>query len=208
MDRRPACQPALRRLIGVLIGLGLPLLVSAPLWAAETPGGNVAEPGMPQLNATTYAMQLFWLVIAFAVLFQLMRKRALPRVTEILEARQDRISSDLERAARLRDDAEAAHRRYEEVVQAAREKVAVGIREAQDRLGADAAQRQAELDADLGKKLSDADARIREARDQALREVRNVAVEVAQAAVAKLAGLEVDKEAVTTTLDAVREEAA
>ena len=128
-------------------------------------------------------------------------------MTEILEARRDRISADLERAARLRDEAEAAGRRYEEVVQAARDRVAAEIKAAQDRLGADAAKRQGELDRDLHRRLEEADARIGEARDRALREVRTVAIEVTQAAVTKLAGFEVDKEAVASTVDGLRDAA-
>ena len=55
---------------------------------------------MPQLEQiSTYAGQIFWLVVVFAVLLGVMLKVALPRVQGILEDRQKRIDDDLARAA-------------------------------------------------------------------------------------------------------------
>ena len=53
---------------------------------------------MPQLEQiSTYASQIFWLVVVFAVLLGVMLKVALPRVQGILEERQKRIDDDLAR---------------------------------------------------------------------------------------------------------------
>lgn len=180
----------------------------------ETAGGSAAKEGsehkegMPQLNARTYPSQIFWLVIGFATLYYLMRRKALPRVTEILEARQERIAGDLDRAARLRDEAETAQRRHEEVVAQAQHKALERLRAVQERVAAENARRQAELEADLGRRLSEAEAGINAARERALGEVQNVAAEVAQAVVERLAGLRVSEAEVRDTLGRVMAEAA
>ena len=57
--------------------------------------------GLPQLDALTFPSQIFWLIVCFATLYYLLSKRALPRVGDILEARQERIAADLDRAAQL-----------------------------------------------------------------------------------------------------------
>lgn len=164
--------------------------------------------GMPQLNSTTYLSQIFWLILTFGVLYWLLKTKALPKVSEVLEARQDRIASDLDRAATLRAEAEAAARKQEEVVAQAHARAQARLKELQDRLAADAAKRQAALDADLGAKLGEAEARVRAAREAALAEVRGVAVEAAQAAAQRLAGLEVGRETAEAALDTVLREAA
>lgn len=180
----------------------------------ETAGGSAAKEGsehkggMPQLNARTYPSQIFWLVLGFATLYYLMRRKALPRVTEILEARQERIAGDLDRAARLREEAETAQRHHEEVVAQAQHKALEQLRAVQERVAAENAKRQAELEADLGRRLAEAEASIGAARERALAEVQNVAAEVAQAVVERLADLRVSEAEVRDTLGRVMAEAA
>jgi F-type H+-transporting ATPase subunit b len=164
--------------------------------------------GMPQLDSSTFLSQIFWLVLTFGLLFWLLKTKALPKVSEVLEARQDRIAGDLDRAATLRAEAEAAARKQEQVVAQAHARAQTRLKELQDRLAADAAKRQAALDAELGAKLGAAEARVRAAREAALAEVRGVAVEAAQAAAQRLAGLEVGRETAEAALDTVVREAA
>jgi F-type H+-transporting ATPase subunit b len=180
---------------------------------SEAAGEHAAEGGhgsggLPQLDARTFPSQIFWLILAFATLYYLLYKRALPRVSEILEARQERIAADLDRAASLRADAEEAMRRHEAVVAEAHAKAAASIKATQDRIAAEAAERQAALEAELGQKLADAEARIGAARDAALAQIQDVAVEVAQSAVERLSGLRLGADEVKATLDRVLREAA
>ena len=69
---------------------------------------------VPQLEVWTFPSQIFWLLITFSTLYYLLSRKALPRVSEILEARQDRIAADLDQAQRLRREAESALATYEQ----------------------------------------------------------------------------------------------
>lgn len=179
---------------------------------AHAEGGHGGEGehkgGMPQLDATKFPTQIFWLVVAFGTLFYLMRRKALPRVEEILEARQERIAGDLDRAARLRDEAEAAQRQHEAVVAEARRKAQEQAKAVQDRVGGDIAERQAKLDADLGGRIDEAEARINKSRTEALAELQDVAASLAQVAVERLAGLRVSEAEAKDALGRVMREAA
>jgi F-type H+-transporting ATPase subunit b len=185
-----------------------PHAAQAAVGAEHGAEGGEHQAGLPQLNSATFPSQIFWLIIAFATLYYLLTKRALPRVGEILEARQERIAADLDRAAALRAEAEEALSRHQAVVAEAQAKAAAEIKATQERLAAEMAKRQAEVDADLGKKLAEAEARIGTARDAALAQVQNVAAEVAQAAVERLAGLKLAEDEVRAALDRVLREAA
>lgn len=164
--------------------------------------------GLPQLNALTFPSQIFWLIVSFAVLYYLLSKRALPRVGDILEARQERIAADLDRAATLRAEAEEALRQHQAVVAEAQAKAAAAIKATQDRLAAEASQRQAQVDAELHQKLGEAEARIGAAKNAALGQIQTVAAEVAQAAVLRLAGLDLPEADVKAAVDDVLREAA
>jgi F-type H+-transporting ATPase subunit b len=164
--------------------------------------------GLPQLDASTFASQIFWLIVCFAALYWLFSRKALPRVGEILEARQERIAADLDRAAALRNEAEEALRKHEAVVAEAQARASAQLKETQDRLTAEAARRQAELDGQLHAKLAEAEGRIAAAKDAALAQIQGVAAEVAKAAVQRLTGIEVAADEADATVAHVLGEAA
>ena len=150
-----------------------------------------AGTGMPQLDATTYASQILWLIITFSLLYYLLKTKALPRVADILEARQERISNDLDKAAALRVEAEAAAEEYAKVVAEAQQKASDAIKSTRDAVSADISARTAALDKELGNKITDAETAISAARAKALAELDDVAVDAAQAATRHLAGVAV-----------------
>lgn len=163
---------------------------------------------MPQLDVYWFASQIFWLAVMFSLLYYLLTRRALPRVIEVLEARQDRIAADLDQAQRQRAEAEEVLGRYEEQMAKARDQAHALLSQTQSRLQDQAARQQAELDAQLDKQLNEAAARIAEAKDAAIRELEEVATTAAQAATERLIGVKVTKKAAQAALREVRREAA
>jgi len=163
---------------------------------------------VPQLDVSTFASQIFWLILCFGTLYYLLSRKALPRVGEILEARQDRIAADLDEAQRLRVEAEAALAEYEAALAKAQAEAQALLGESQARLQAETARRQAELDARLAEQIASAEAQIAEAKRAALDELRTAAVGVAQAAAEQLAGLKVTKKTAEAALRDVLGEAA
>jgi F-type H+-transporting ATPase subunit b len=163
---------------------------------------------VPQLDIWTFPSQIFWLLITFSTLYYLLSRKALPRVSEILEARQDRIAADLDQAQRLRREAEAALATYEQSMAKAQDEAHRLLTEAQNRLQAEAAERQAELDRQLGKQVTEAEQRVAAARDRALAELEDAAVGAAQAAAERLAGVRVSATAAQRALHAMRARAA
>jgi hypothetical protein len=70
---------------------------------------------MPQFAqiATTYASQIFWLVIVFGLIYFVIGKGMLPKIDATVGARNDKIASDLAAAESARataDETEAAYR--------------------------------------------------------------------------------------------------
>ncbi len=144
---------------------------------------------MPQLEQIdTYLSQIFWLVMTFAVLYFVMWKTALPRVADVLQERQERIDGDLERAEKLKTEAEAVLEAYHATIAKAQAEAQTILREGADAFAAAAADRHDEISARLAREADAAEQRIDAARKEALANVRSVAVEVAQEAAAKLIG--------------------
>lgn len=155
---------------------------------------------MPQLDVTTYAPQIVWLVITFLAMYFLMAKVALPRIAEVLEERQTRIDDNLAKAAALKKEAEEAAAAYESALAKARSKAQDEVKVVIDQANAAQAKAQEDLAAKLDKKLAEAEARIAEAKDKALANITEVSADVAKATVEKLSGVSVDDAAVSAAV--------
>lgn len=148
---------------------------------------------MPQLDASTFATQLFWLFVTFTLLYLVVWKVILPRISGVLQERQERIDDDLEKAEKLKSDAEAVLHAYEKTIAEGRSSAQAIIREETDKLAAEAADRQSALTEKLKAQTRDAEARIEAAQSQALTNIRSVAADVAKAAAERLMGGEISE---------------
>jgi F-type H+-transporting ATPase subunit b len=168
--------------------------------------GPASAAGLPQLDPGTYAPQVIWLAITFAVLYLLMAKVALPRISHVLEERRHKIDQNLKMAESLKGEAEAAAEAYEGALADARARAGTVLSDVREGAASDAAGRQAELGARLHADIQEAEAGIAAARDKAVAGIRDVAAEVAHSAAEKLAGETVDAGAVRSAVDAALKE--
>jgi F-type H+-transporting ATPase subunit b len=141
---------------------------------------------MPQLDAHSFASQLFWLVATFVPLYLILWKVALPRVVSTLEGRQSHIDHDLERASSLKEEADQAIVRYQAALAEARATARQELRAATEAAAAEAAQRHAALAQKLDQDIAAAEARIATARDAAVGEIGELVRELAGMAVERL----------------------
>ncbi len=143
---------------------------------------------MPQLDPTSFPTQLFWLAVIFVVLLILMAKVGLPRVREVVDTRAAKIDGDLAAAADARSRSEGLLAEYEKSLASARAEAQATIRTMAETMAKEQARREHELMEQLNVEARSAEARIVAAKNQALANVRQIAVEAAQAATARLVG--------------------
>ena len=159
----------------------------------------IAKEGMPQLdfaNPLTKA-QVVWGAIIFVVLYLLVARWGLPRVTSVLEERAARIAADLDAARVAKANADTAVAELTEATQRARAEAQTAINRAADKAKQIAAAQAVELNARLDAQLAEAEGRIAAARGSAVSALRQVARETADTMITRLTGTQVD----THTLD-------
>jgi F-type H+-transporting ATPase subunit b len=174
----------------VVVGAGL-----LPLHA------HAAERGMPQLNISDFTPQLVWLAIWFVILYLLMSKLGLPRIKAGMEARRRRREDDLARAVQLKAEAEAASAAYQKALSDARAQALATIKATSDRMAAEAAERQRLLAEALAQQIDEAERRVTASKQQALAEIRSVAVDVGRSVVEKLTGSAPDPVQMTAAVE-------
>src|SRR5262249_23343057 len=83
-------------------------------------GADGGGHAFPPFETNTFASQLVSLAIAFAALYLIASKVALPRVGGVIDARQNKIDGDLAEAQKLKDQSDAALKAYESELASAR----------------------------------------------------------------------------------------
>lgn len=158
--------------------------------ATEAHGGAAAEHavGMPQLDTSTWPNQIFWLLVTLVVIYFVLTRIALPRISAVLAERRGTITNDLAAAEELKQKAVAAERAYNEALAKARSEAAKIVAEARAEIQKDLAAATAKADAEISAKAAESEARIAEIRAGALEAVTAVAKDTAAELVAALGG--------------------
>ena len=71
--------------------------------------------GMPQLNPEFWVSQIFWLTITFGILYVVLSKLILPKISANLESRKSQISDNIEAASKQREESDTKLREYDEI---------------------------------------------------------------------------------------------
>jgi F-type H+-transporting ATPase subunit b len=131
---------------------------------------------MPQLSqlSEVFLSQLFWLAIGLGFIFFVIARGMVPKIQATVDAREQKIAGDLERAQAAR--AEAA-RIASEAKQASARDTEAKVKKAADKINL---------------KVESAEGKIREAVASARAEIEAVAAEATQEMVARLTGIKVD----------------
>lgn len=157
--------------------------------------------GMPQLDFSTFPMQLFWLAVTFITLYVLMKWLVLPQVAAMIKTRRDQLDTDLARAEQLKAEAETVLAAYQQSLAAARAEAQAAVKESTDRLAAEATERQRRLGEALARQTAAAEAEIVAAKQRALAELHEVAIEVGRSITERITGSAPDAATLAAAVD-------
>src|SRR3712207_3455284 len=164
-------------------------------------GAHAADAAFPPFATETFAGQLIWLAITFVLLYTLLSKLVLPRLTGIIENRRSLIAKDLDDAAAMKTRAEEAGSAYEKAVAEARGRAQALAQETRAKLTAESDARRKALEADLNARLAESEATITARKAEAMSHVREIARDTAGAIIERLTGKAPAPQSVEAALD-------
>lgn len=155
---------------------------------AETAAGgdDAVKAPFPAFDPTWFASQLFWLAVFFLGLYFALARFVLPKLSDTLEKRSNRIAADLDEAARLNNQSVEAQKALELRLSQARFRARETADKAREKTEAELAAETMRIDADLARKLETAEGRISKLRADAMKNVEQIAVDTAEAMTARL----------------------
>ena len=175
------------------------MLITAAM-AAEKATDAAGGSSFPPFDSTTFSSQIFWLALTFGIFYFFMSRTVLPRISGIIETRNDRIAHDLDQAASMKAEADAAVAAYEQELADARSKAGDIAGKARAKAKADAAEERAKAEDDMSKQLAKAEAEIAASKATALAEVDGIAGDTAAELYKALIGGSVTKATVNAAL--------
>lgn len=156
--------------------------------------------GLPQLDPTWYASQVFWLGVHFVLLYIIAAKLILPRVGKTIATRDAKLADDLTQARKLEGDSRAARLGYEADLTAARAEAQASRQKLMAELVAAQTKAEQELTQQLLLRTKDAEKRIADAGADMRLKMKDIASDVAIDIVGKLTGAPAEKAAVDAIL--------
>ena len=170
----------------------------------EAHGGAHDEVGFPPFASETFGGQLLWLAITFVVLYTLLSRLVLPRLSGIIENRRTMIAGDLDEAAAMKTRAEEAGSAYEKALAEAKGRAQTLARETRAQLSAESDAKRKALEADLNQRLADAEATIASKKAEAMGHVHGIAHDTATAIIERLTGKAPAPQAVEAALNQIK----
>ena len=128
---------------------------------------------MPQFEQIEiFSSLIFWSIISFGIFLFVMKKYAFPPIFEILEAREKKISGDLQSAEDIKTEAEKLKKDFEAQLKAARDKAATIVQLANEESRKNQEKALDETQDKCRQMLKEAEHEIQTSRNQILAEIR------------------------------------
>ena len=164
--------------------------------------------GLPQLDFTTYPTQIFWMSIAFIILYFIYSKKSLPEISSTIENRHEQIQGDIDTANDLREEAESVHAAYEEALDEARKKSSEAFVKAEAKIKEKTESKLAAFRERSEKLTQETEADVLKAKKAAMGDMQSIAAEVASMAAEKIVGISTDLDHAKTMVKNIDRKAA
>ena len=157
--------------------------------------------GMPQLNPEFWISQIFWLTITFGILYVVLSKHILPKISANLEIRKSQIVENIEAAEKQRKQSELNIEEYEKIVQNSKNEAKNHFKQVREKLLKDINLKKDVLDKELNLEIQKAESEIQELKNKAPVKINKIAVETSSDLLHQLIGAEVNSSSISAIVD-------
>jgi F-type H+-transporting ATPase subunit b len=157
--------------------------------------------GMPQLNPEFWISQIFWLSLTFGILYLVLSKLILPKISANLESRKSQILENIEAAEKQREDSETKLKEYEDIVSKSKHEAKTIFNQAREKVLKDINAKKQVLDQQIDEEISKAEEEIKTLSNSAPDKINKIAIETSSELIKKLLGTEVNNSSISAIVD-------
>ena len=157
--------------------------------------------GMPQLNPEFWVSQIFWLVLTFGIMYLVLSKLILPKISNNLESRKSQILENIEAAEKQREDSETKLKEYDQIILKSKTEANATFNQAREKAVKDINAKRDVLDKQIDDEIAKAEKEIQALRDNAPDKINKIAIDTSSELLKKLIGAEVNNSSISAIVD-------
>ena len=157
--------------------------------------------GMPQLNPEFWISQIFWLTLSFGILYVVLSKLILPKISANLELRKSQIQENIEAAEKQRESSEAKLKEYDNIISKSKLEANNIFKEARENAIKEINAKKESLDKQIDEEIKKVEQEINLLRKGASEKIKKIAIETTSELLVKLIGTEVNNSSISAIVD-------
>jgi F-type H+-transporting ATPase subunit b len=157
--------------------------------------------GMPQLNPEFWVSQIFWLTLTFGILYVVLSKLILPKISDNLESRKSQILENIEAAEKQREDSELKLEEYEKIISKSKLEGKSIFNQAREKALKDIGAKKEVLDKQIDDEIVEAEQEIKALQNSAPDKINQIAIETSSELIQKLIGADVNNSSISAIVD-------
>ncbi len=157
--------------------------------------------GMPQLNPEFWVSQIFWLIITFGILYVVLSKLILPKISSNLESRKLQISDNIEAAEKQRKESDSKLKEYDEIISKSKSEAKDIINQAREKVLRDISAKKELLEKQIDEEIKKAEKEIIKLKLEAPAKINKIAIDTSSELIQKLIGAEINNSSISAIVD-------
>ena len=157
--------------------------------------------GMPQLNPEFWISQIFWLTLTFGILYIVLSKLILPKISANLELRKSQIQENIEAAEKQRKNSEAKLKEFEEIILKSKVKAKNIFKDVKEKTLKEIILKNETLSKQINEETEKAEEEIALFQKKAPEKINKIAIETSSELLKKLIGSDVNNSSITAIVD-------
>ena len=165
-----------------------------------------AEAGMPQLDPTYWASQVFWLTIIFSAIYFLIAKIFVPKIKGNIDARESQIRKDIDEANTLKEEADRKLQKYNSLIDEAKLEARKILSEGRKKINEDIQSKKEQIEKDIQKETLEATKEIEKFKINSLNKVNIISEEIISEIIQDIFKEDLNKSSIKATVSEVMKE--
>ena len=182
----------LRKIIFQIFTLNFVLLTSAQ---------SSESGGMPQLNPEFWISQVFWLVLTFGILYLVLSKLVLPKISDNLETRKSQILENIETAEKQREESEDKIKQFEKIILESKIEAKNYFNDRRQEVLEDINKKRIALEKDIDDEISAVEEEINKLKNTSGEKITKIAIETSSDLINQLIGEEVNNSSISAIVE-------